>query len=88
MVFFDSVNNIVNSFEIGIFATRTVGGIGEHGDFGLFIKINLVSYTGIFYNSVELFFVWKFVDAAIGKSKVIIVTWTFHDETTGEEVGF
>ncbi len=48
MIISDFVDTIVNFVEIGIFATATIGGIREQGNFGLLSREGGESIGGIF----------------------------------------
>ena len=61
------VDDEVDFFEVRIFAARTVGGIGKHGDFGGVLVVGLVSGGGIFNDSIKLIGGREFVDAAVGE---------------------
>ena len=83
MVLMDFFDCIVDFFEVGVFATGTVGGIGKHSDFGLFAGIFSKCFCSIFDDSVELLFGGLLINAAVGESEGCVVFLA--DETAREK---
>lgn len=86
MIGFDAVNDGGDFGEVGVFATRAVGGIREHGDARLLAVESFESLSSVFDNGVELLGVGLFVDAAIGEDEMGI--GAFANETAREIGGF
>ena len=84
MIFADFCDDGVDFFEVGIFAAGALGGIGEHGDFGLFPVVGLESFGGIFDDAVEFVGVGEFVDATVGEDKML--AFPLANEATGEKL--
>ena len=65
VILFDLVDNEIDFVKIGIFSAGAIGGVGEHGDFGLTTSVVLEGDGSIFDDYVELFLRREFVHAAI-----------------------
>ncbi len=53
VILLDLFDNEIDFVEIGVFAAGAIGGVGEHGDFGLIIGVILESGGGVFDDYVE-----------------------------------
>ena len=80
----DSVDSVMDFFEIGIFTARAVGGVGKQSDARSFAGKGGKSSSGVFDNPVKLFFIWQFIHAAVGEGEKLVGFFT--DKTTGEKV--
>ena len=52
MIFGDLLDDVVSLVGVGIFAARTVGGVGKESDFGLMASVDLKCLCGVFDDSV------------------------------------
>ncbi len=84
VIFADFVDDGIDFRKIGIFATRTFGGIREHRDAWSVIKICFVSFGGVFDDSVELLFGGELIDATVGYDEGLVALFT--DKTTREKL--
>lgn len=86
VVFADFGDDVINLFEIRVFATRAVGGVGKHGDFGSLASVFYESLCGVFDDGVELVGGGELVNAAIGESEDLVGFFT--NKTAREKAGF
>ena len=82
MILLDLFDNEIDFVEIGVFTAGAIGGVGEHGDFGLIIGVILESGGGVFDDYVELFFRREFIYATVGESENLVAF--FADEAAGK----
>ena len=78
------VNNEMDFVEIGILATRTIGGVGEHGDDGLLVGEFRKSFGSVFNNAIQLFVSGLFIDAAVSEGEELVAFLA--NETAGEKL--
>ena len=81
----DAVDDVMDFVEVGVLATRAVGGVGKHGDARPLIGVFNKSGGGVLDDGVELLLGGLLVDTAVSKSVKLI--GFLADEGTGEIVG-
>ena len=77
--FFDDRMDFV---EVGVFATRAVGGVGKHGDFRLSIGVCFKRKSGVFDDGVELVLAGLLINATVGKGEDLVAFLA--NEATGK----